>query len=278
MQATQGSLWDKCNGLVPAQAGPRFLAISWIPAFAGRRGMPGPEKDKGPPSGGPDPARVFGRQLFPLDLDDFIGFRPAGRDDLHLRALFLTDQRAGERRCNGDPALLGVGLGLADDLPDRLLVGVLVDQGHRGAERDGVAGQFRDVDHLGAGELVLELGDVAFVERLRLFGGMIFGVLRKIAVGARVGDLLNDARPLDLLALPQLGLQRGIARRGHRNLVHRSRTSKAAESKLLSRAGTLSGRATKALSLPYCRPGRADPNCSSRPRNRSAARTLRGHP
>ena len=46
----------------------------------------------------------------------------------------------------------------------------------------------------------------------------------------------------------------------------------------LNADGTLSGRATKALSLPNCRPGRSDLNCSSRPRNRSAARTLRGHP
>ena len=58
----------------------------------------------------------------------------------------------------------------------------------------GVAGQLGYVDHVGARELVLKLGDAALVERLLLLGGMIFGILRQVAVRARVGDLLNDAR------------------------------------------------------------------------------------
>ncbi len=91
-------------------------------------------------------------------------------------------------------ALLGVGFGLADDLPDLLLVGVLVDQRDGRAEGDRVARQLRDVDHVGARQLVLELGDAALVERLRFLGGVIFGVLRQVAVRARVGDLLDDAR------------------------------------------------------------------------------------
>ena len=92
-------------------------------------------------------------------------------------------------------------------------VGILVDQRHRRAELDGVAGQLRHVDHLGARELVLELGDAALVERLRFLGGVIFGVLRQVAVRARLGDLLNDARPFDLLALLQFVLQHGSSRR-----------------------------------------------------------------
>ena len=55
-------------------------------------------------------------------------------------------------------------------------------------------------------ELVLEFGDAAFIEGLRFLGGVIFGVLRQVAMRARVGDLLNDARPLDLLAVLELGL------------------------------------------------------------------------
>src|SRR6202034_1649089 len=61
-----------------------------------------------------------GRPLFPLQLDDLVRLGAAGRDDLDLRAFLLADQRAGERRGDGDPALLGVGLRLADDLPHRL--------------------------------------------------------------------------------------------------------------------------------------------------------------
>src|SRR5262245_51465822 len=51
---------------------------------------------------------------------------------------------------------------------------------------------------------------------------MIFGVLRQVAVRARVGDLLNDAGALDLLAMLKLGFERGIAGGGHRNLFHLS--------------------------------------------------------
>jgi hypothetical protein len=58
--------------------------------------------------------------------------------------------------------------------------------------------------------------------RLGLFGGVVLGVLRKVAVGTRIGDLLDDAGPLDLLAMLQLGLERGIARVGHGDLFHRS--------------------------------------------------------
>src|ERR1700722_14854405 len=80
--------------------------------------------------------------LLPLQLDDLVGLGAAGGPAPDLRAFLLADQRAGERRGDGDPALLGVGLRLADDLPHRLLVGVLVDQGDGGAEGDGVAGKF----------------------------------------------------------------------------------------------------------------------------------------
>jgi hypothetical protein len=51
---------------------------------------------------------------------------------------------------------------------------------------------------------------------------MILGVLRQVAVRPRVGDLLNDAGALDRLAVLQLLLEHGIARRRHGNLVHRS--------------------------------------------------------
>src|ERR1700733_4161344 len=134
--------------------------------------------------------------LFPLQLDDLVGLGAAGRVDLDLRAFLLADQRAGERRGDGDLALFGVGLGFANDLPDGFLFGVLIDQCHGGAERDGIAGEPRYVDHFGARELVLEFGDAAFVERLGFLRRVIFGVLREIAVAARLADLLNYARTL----------------------------------------------------------------------------------
>src|SRR6185437_2334090 len=160
-------------------------------------------------------------KLLPLHLLDFIAFGAAGGDDLDLRALALADQRLGERRGDRDAALLGVGLRLADDLPYLLLVGILVDQRHGGAEGNGVARKLRYVDHVGARQLVFQLGDAALVERLLLLGGVIFGVLRQVAVRARVGDLLNDARPLNRLAVLEFGLERRVAGRRHWNLVHR---------------------------------------------------------
>ena len=117
-------------------------------------------------------------------------------------ALLISARASG--RGDRDAAGLGIGLRLADDLPDLLLLGVLVDQRHRRAKLDGVAGQLRHVDHFGTRELVLKLGDGALVERLLLLGGMILGVLREIAVRARIGDLLDDPWPLDLLAVLEL--------------------------------------------------------------------------
>src|SRR5262249_49013552 len=146
------------------------------------------------------------------DLFDLIGFGAAGRNDFHVRTFGLADERARKRRRDRNLALLGVGLGLTDDLPHSFLVSILVDQRDRGAEFDGVAGEFGDIDHLGAREPILKLGDAAFVERLLLLGGVVLSVLRQVAVRARVGDLLDDARALDLLAVPELVLQNGITR------------------------------------------------------------------
>src|SRR4029450_2595356 len=66
--------------------------------------------------------------LPPLDLLHLVGPGAAGGDHLDRIALLLVDESARERRGDRDPALLGVGLRLADELPDLLLVGVLVDQ------------------------------------------------------------------------------------------------------------------------------------------------------
>src|SRR5437868_609824 len=156
----------------------------------------------------------------PLDLGDLVGLGAAGSHDLHGRALLLADQRARQRRGDGDAALLGIGFGLADDLPYRLLLGVFVDQRDGGAEHDGVAGELRDVDDVGARELVFDLGDAAFIVRLLFLGGVIFRVLRKVAVRARLGDVLDDARTVLRLPLLQFDLQGGIAARSHRNLFH----------------------------------------------------------
>src|SRR5262249_39936565 len=130
--------------------------------------------------------------LSPLDLFDFVGLGAAWRHYLDAGALALADERACERRGDRDLAFLGVGLGFAHQLPHLFLFGVLVEKRHGRAERDAVAREFRDVDDLGARELVLELGDARLVVRLRLLGRVVFGILRQVAVGARIGNLLDD--------------------------------------------------------------------------------------
>src|SRR3981081_733495 len=158
--------------------------------------------------------------LAPLDLGDLVGLGPAGGDDFHGCAFLLADQRSRQRRGDGDTALLGIGFRLADDLPHRFLVGVFVDQRDGRAELDGVAGELADVDDIGARKLVLQLGDTAFVVGLFFLGGVILRVLRKVAMRARLGDMLDDARTLHRLALLQFDLKRGITARRHRNLFH----------------------------------------------------------
>src|ERR1700685_2023074 len=54
---------------------------------------------------------------------------------------------------------------------------------------------------------------------------MIFGVLGEIAMGARVGDLLDDPRPLDLLAVLEFDFERRIPVCRHRNLIYHARSS-----------------------------------------------------
>src|SRR5262245_62841310 len=178
--------------------------MSWFMAPVGR--SPPPQRDC---------------RLLPLDLLDRVGLGATRSVDLDVLALLLVDQRTRNRRGDRNASLLGVRLGLADDLPDLLLIGVLVDECDGRTEGDRVTRQLRNVNHVGARELVLELGDTALVERLRFLRGMIFGVLRQIAVRARVGDLLDDAGPLNLLAVLELGFERRITGGRHRNLFHR---------------------------------------------------------
>src|SRR5712664_857933 len=203
----------------------KVFAATAMPADADARSVTAPSKrnqGKGP-GGCPGPlSSCEFKTLFlaPFDLGDLVGLGAAGGDDFHGRALLLSDQRSRQRRGDGDAALLGVGLRLADDLPHRLLFGVLVDQRDSGAELDGVAGQLADVDNIGARKLVLQLGDTAFVVGLLFLRGVILRVLRKVAMRARLGDMLDDARTLHRLALLQFDLKCGITAGGHRNLFH----------------------------------------------------------
>src|SRR5262249_37615599 len=113
--------------------------------------------------------------------------------------------------------------------------------------------------------LAIELRKAALVDRLRSLRRVIFGVFRKIAVGASVGNLLNDPRPLHLLAVLQLGLQCRVALCRHRNLFHPLQTS-SAESKIRSRTEASPGRATWKWLYTCRRCGRSDARSESAPK------------
>src|SRR6185312_1323186 len=163
------------------------------------------------------PAR---RGSHPLDLQDLVGLDAAGGVHLDHVALFLADHGAGDRR--GDRHLAGahVGLVLADDLVAGLFLGVLVDHADGGAELHLVAGELRDVDDLRPRDLVLDRRDAALDPTLPLLGGVILGVLRQVAVRARLGDRGDGVRPLLGLQTLQFLVEGLVALGGHGHLVH----------------------------------------------------------
>ena len=123
-----------------------------------------------------------------------------------MSPLDLADQRARDRRADRDHALLEVGLVVADDLVGDLGAAVLVLEVDGRAEDDAAVGvERRRVDDLRRGELALDLEDAALDEALLLLGRLVLGVLRQVAVRARLGDRLDDGVALD-------GLQPAAAR------------------------------------------------------------------
>src|SRR5208283_468484 len=153
------------------------------------------------------------------DAQDLVAAVAARRGNGDGVADLLADQRLGQRRGDRQPAAFDVGLVHADDLVLGFLLRLLVDQLDVGAELHVVARQHRRVDHLGRGDDLLQLRDAALDERLPLARGVVFGVLREVAVGARLGDLADDGRPLLRLQVPQLVFQALQAGAGHRKLL-----------------------------------------------------------
>jgi hypothetical protein len=62
-----------------------------------------------------------------------------------------------------------------------------------------------DVDDLGVRQLMLQQLDASLDEPLLLAGGVILGVFAQVAVGSRLGDGLDDTRPVFGLQASQLG-------------------------------------------------------------------------
>ena len=112
------------------------------------------------------------------------------------------------------------------DLNANALVGVpYSEEMIANAEADLAAGKLGHVDHVGAGQLVVQLVDPAFDEALLLLGRMILGVLRKVAMRTRFGDRRDDVRAFHRFQGFQLGLKRSMAFGGHGDAFHGCVTS-----------------------------------------------------
>ena len=73
------------------------------------------------------------------------------------------------------------------------------------------------VDHLGGRQLGLDLTDPALDESLLFARGVVFGILGQVAVTARLGDRLDDARTIFALQALEFVAQRLGAPQGHRS-------------------------------------------------------------
>ena len=76
------------------------------------------------------------------------------------------------------------------------------------------------VDDFGGRQLGLDLADAAFDEALLLARGVVFGVLGQVAVTARLGDRLDDARTILALQPLEFVAQRFGAAQRHRSAFH----------------------------------------------------------
>src|SRR5579859_6453643 len=91
---------------------------------------------------GINPRPLFGKgrsRSAEADADDFVGARAARRADLDRIADGLADQGARQRRMDRQAAGADIGLMLAYDLIDALIVAILVGQGDGGAETHRIA-------------------------------------------------------------------------------------------------------------------------------------------
>src|SRR5436305_6847572 len=154
-------------------------------------------------------------------FDDLVALEAARRLHVGHVAGFLADQRPSDRRADRDQALLEVRFVVSDDLVGDLRTAGLFLELDGGAEHHLAARVQRGrVDDLRSGELAFDLADSAFDEALLVLGGLVLGVLREVALGARLRDRLDDGVALDRLQSLRLVLELFGASFGERNRGH----------------------------------------------------------
>src|ERR1019366_5112626 len=156
------------------------------------------------------------------DVEHFVRSLAARHAHLDLIAHPLADERPGQRARDADASLCEIGLVGPENSVRDLFAGVDVGELHGRPEGHAVARELARVDDLGARELVLELLDPSFHERLALARRMVLGVLAEIAGLARRRDRLDDGRALDAPQLVQLFAHAKVPFGRHRDFVHDS--------------------------------------------------------
>src|SRR3954451_7528531 len=128
-----------------------------------------------------------------LDLGDFKFFLRAPRDlDGDDVVALFPQQRFADRRLVGELVLHRVRLGRADDLEFLRVAGFLIFDVDDRAEDDLVGADRLLVDHLGAPQFLLQLGDPPLEQGLFVLGVVVFGVLGDVAEFARFLDPGRD--------------------------------------------------------------------------------------
>src|SRR5579862_2200553 len=203
-----------------ARRSPRKPPKRWAPLRPG----PPPSRPVQARWGAPPRCADFARRRASAegDGDDLVGFVAARGRHLDAVALAFADQRPRQWRGHRKPAVANIGFVLADDAERLLLVGLLVGERDGCAELDDRAGQLRHVDDLGTGDLVLEFAEAALDKALALARGVVLGVLRQVAMRARLGDGADNGRTIDRFEALQLVLQAVVTVDGHRDFVHRT--------------------------------------------------------
>src|SRR5690606_35161527 len=132
------------------------------------------------------------------DVQDFVFAYAGGRLDLDDIALALADERAGHRAGDRNEVRTDIGFDVPDDLVGDAFAGFQVLDFDGGA-KDGLAVQVEGgwVDDLRVRQRAFEFEDAALDKGLALAGGVVFGVLGQIALGACLGDGIDDFGPVD---------------------------------------------------------------------------------
>ena len=123
--------------------------------------------------------------------------RPGRHHHVDAVAFLVPQQCLGDGRTDRQLAFAQVRLVLGDDRVGHLFLGVVVQQRHLAQYLHLALVDLRLVDHAGIGERILQLGDTHLQQTLRLTGGVVLRVLRKVTLVARFGNSRRYRRTLD---------------------------------------------------------------------------------